>query len=80
MYGFTNEAGEPIMSGEAYRFEQQLDADSAAWDYEDTFYGSFTGDEPDWCHQCGEEGHEEDDCPGIDDGPDEPEDAWLDGS
>lgn len=27
--GWQNEDGEPIMSGEAYRFEAQLDADSA---------------------------------------------------
>jgi hypothetical protein len=27
-YGWTNEAGEPIMSGEAYRFEQQLDLEN----------------------------------------------------
>lgn len=28
MYGWTNEDGEPIMDGVAYRFEQQLDYDS----------------------------------------------------
>ncbi len=37
-YGWTNEDGEPIMDGAAWRFEQQLDMDAQA-DYEaDHFY------------------------------------------
>lgn len=37
-YGWTNDAGEPIMDGAAYRFEQQLDMESAADYYTDHFY------------------------------------------
>ncbi len=33
----TNEAGEPLISGEALRFEQELDSDPANW----------------WCDDCG---------------------------
>jgi hypothetical protein len=40
-YGYTNEAGEPIMDGAAYRFEQQLDEESA-------FYGSDDYDPADY--------------------------------
>lgn len=43
MYGWQNEAGEPIMSGEAYRFEQALDAEYAeqrGWD-DDDYYSGF---------------------------------------
>lgn len=86
MYGWTNEAGEPIMDGAAYRFEQELDAQSAAERFEEDFY-SMEGDEPDWCKRCGEEGHEADECedvaPEYDDENTEPwedEDGWLDGS
>lgn len=31
-YGWTNEEGEPIMDGAAYRFEQQLDMESDSYD------------------------------------------------
>lgn len=37
-YGYTNDQGEPIMDGAAYRFEQQLDMDSMADYYADRFY------------------------------------------
>lgn len=37
-YSWQNEDGEPIMDGAAWRFEQQLDMDSAADYYEDHFY------------------------------------------
>ena len=37
-YGWTNEDGEPIMDGAAYRFEQQLDLDSRDDYYADHFY------------------------------------------
>ncbi len=37
MYGYTNEAGEPIMDGAAYRFEQELDAQYAQERYLDEF-------------------------------------------
>jgi hypothetical protein len=33
----VNEAGEPLISGEALRFEQELDSDPANW----------------WCDDCG---------------------------
>lgn len=33
----VNEAGEPLISGEALRFEQQLDSDPSNW----------------WCDECG---------------------------
>jgi hypothetical protein len=72
MYGWQNEDGEPIMDGAAYRFEQELDAQSAEerfWDGMDSWddYGD------DW----------EDDAPEHDDEDSEPwedEDGWLDGS
>lgn len=44
MYGYTNEAGEPIMSGEAYRFECALDdeyAREAQMDYEDSRWADY---------------------------------------
>jgi hypothetical protein len=41
MYGFTNEAGEPIMDGAAYRYEQYLDSM-----YEPDPYDSWEGS--DW--------------------------------
>lgn len=82
-YGWTNEDGEPIMSGEAWRFEQQLNLDSQADYYEDHFYDDR--DDPDYeecpdcegdmdpttgcCFDCGYGGLDE---------PDEPEDAFLD--
>lgn len=52
-YSWQNEDGEPIMSGEAWRFEQQLDMDSQADYYEDHFYDFDP--EPDECvpgHPC----------------------------
>lgn len=57
-YSWQNDAGEPIMSGEAWRFEQQLDLDAQA-DYEaDRFYDEWP-DEP----EC-EEDHACDSCEG----------------
>lgn len=57
-YGWTNEAGEPIMDGAAYRFEQQLDAESAeeraymAW--EDERWADYEPDiDPDNCPKLG---------------------------
>lgn len=49
-YGWTNEEGEPIMSGEAYRFEQQLDADSRDDYYADHFYDD--DGEEELCDEC----------------------------
>ncbi len=48
MYGYTNEDGEPIMDGVAYRFEQQLDMDSMydEGDYYDRLDRGYY-DEPD---------------------------------
>lgn len=66
-YGFTNDQGEPIMDGAAYRFEQQLDMDSMADYYADRFYDNDGGvldpsecghgslDYPEgeiWCYDC----------------------------
>lgn len=44
-----NEMGEPLMSGEAWRFEQALDAESA--DDPDRFYDDQydDSDDPDYC-------------------------------
>lgn len=44
-YGWTNEAGEPIMDGAAWRFEQQLDMDSV-YDSWDEMSGRFDGEAP----------------------------------
>jgi hypothetical protein len=55
-YGWTNEAGEPIMSGEAYRFEQQLDLDSRDDYYADRFYDQDDYDEGEECPDCGDFG------------------------
>jgi hypothetical protein len=49
IYGWTNEDGEPIMSGEAYRFEQALDADYADQRYLDD--DDYDGPE---CPDCGD--------------------------
>jgi hypothetical protein len=54
-YGWTNEAGEPIMSGEAYRFEQQLDADSRDDYYADHFYDNEPNDDYGVCDECGDD-------------------------
>lgn len=77
MAGWTNEAGEPIMDGAAWRFEQELDAQSAAERFEESWYEDF--DECDEDHQCEDCGRCVDACV-CDDRDDEPEDAWLDGS
>ena len=54
-YGWTNEDGEPIMDGAAYRFEQQLDLDSRDDYYADHFYdGDY--DEGEECPECGDYG------------------------
>lgn len=45
-YGWTNEEGEPIMDGAAYRFEQALDAQYAEERFMDD--DEFFGDEPDY--------------------------------
>jgi len=39
MYGYQNEAGEPIMDGAAYRYEQYLDSmyEPDPYDYEDNY-------------------------------------------
>jgi len=50
-----NEDGEPIMDGAAWRFEQQLDLDSAHERYEDDFYSRY--DEPD-ADECEHDGTE----------------------
>lgn len=39
-YGWTNEDGEPIMDGAAYRFEQALDAQYAEERAYDDFYNN----------------------------------------
>lgn len=52
-YGWTNEDGEPIMSGEAWRFEQQLNEDSRADYYADHFYDD-RDDEGEECPDCGD--------------------------
>ena len=70
MYGFTNDAGEPIMSGEAYRFEQQLDADSAAERFDDDYYDQQDIDDLADYMEADDEDTE----------PWEAEDGWLDGS
>jgi hypothetical protein len=90
-YGWTNEAGEPIMDGAAYRFEQQLDMESAHERYldDDEFFGDdepshydFDWDDLDstgmpWCYGCDDYAHH-----GVadDDEPFVMEDQWLDGS
>jgi hypothetical protein len=52
-YSWQNEEGEPIISGEAYRFEQQLDADYAAEYYGSPEYLDSLDDEPDEDdHEC----------------------------
>lgn len=78
-YGWTNEDGEPIMSGEAYRFEQALDAQSAEERYmdDDQFFGS---DDEYVCDGCGAEDEEDCTCDEDQDYYQGGEDAWLDGS
>lgn len=86
---WMNEDGEPIMDGAAWRFEQQLDLDSAHERYEDDFYSRYDDepscDEPDtdtldeqgrmWCYACDE--YADHTLPA-----EQPviEDQWLDGS
>ncbi len=86
-YGWTNEDGEPIMSGEAWRFEQQLDMDSQDDYLTDHFYYNEPSDDYDECDSCGGEysmnlatGLCEDCGAGIDGEPDPcvMEDQWLD--
>jgi hypothetical protein len=78
MSDYFNEAGEPYMDAAAMRFEQELDAQSAAERFEESWYDY---EEPDvWCKRCGEEGHEAEDCDNEPEDYNEPEDAWLDGS
>ncbi len=85
-YSWQNEAGEPIMDGAAWRFEQQLDMDSAADYYEDHFYDNEPDEERyDECPDCeGEFSFDTqtgkcDDC-GFEDSDDGyvQEDQWLD--
>ena len=66
-YSWQNEEGEPIMSGEAWRFEQQLDYDSAMerwgdgsefYDYDedesshDLDYDDLNQQGIPWCYGC----------------------------
>lgn len=94
-YSWQNADGEPIMSGEAWRFEQQLDMDSQADYYADHFYDN-DGD----ADECDDPNHECVDCEHASDGwecsycgrkcdphehdedayYDGMEDQWLDGS
>lgn len=64
------------MDGAAWRFEQQLDSDSAEerarMDYDDDYYA----DAPEMCYDCGEA---EDECVCEFDN-EVVEDSWLDGS
>lgn len=69
MYGWTNEAGEPIMDGAAYRFEQELDFQSAQERFYDMDDNDYWDNDPD--------DYDEDD---VEDEPDGMEDQWLDGS
>lgn len=80
MSDYFNEAGEPYMDAAAMRLEQELDAQSAAERFEESWYDY---DEPDaWCKRCGEEGHEDYEhdeyvaAAYVGGG----EDEWLDGS
>lgn len=77
-YGWTNADGEPIMSGEAYRFEQALDEQDA---YErQAFDEDFYADYPDECGGCGADDPDDCTCDEDDDEPFVMEDQWLDGS
>lgn len=76
-YGWTNDQGEPIMDGAAYRFEQQLDADyaedRARMQWDDDFYADYpeeehvldyddtNEDETPWCYGC--DNYADNDCP-----------------
>lgn len=60
-YSWQNADGEPIMSGEAWRFEQQLDDEYMADFYDDDEYGpephEYDTDDLDdrdvpWCYGC----------------------------
>ena len=75
---WMNEDGEPIMDGAAWRFEQQLDMDSAADRAYDDFYDRY--DECDEDHQCEDCGNCVDACTCEDRDADPDEDSWLDGS
>lgn len=78
-YGWTNEEGEPIMDGAAYRFEQALDAEYAEQRYmDDNDYNPWDEGEDYECPDCGLDA-DECECPEVDYVP-EAEDAWLDGS
>jgi hypothetical protein len=47
-YGWTNEDGEPIMDGAAYRFEQQLDSEYQP-DPDDFYYNEPEPRDPEDC-------------------------------
>lgn len=85
-YSWTNENGEPIMDGAAYRFEQQLDADYAAEYYGSPEYLDSLDDEPDECNPGNDFClYDDDDCVNcaswwLDFHADGMEDQWLDGS
>ena len=79
MSDYFNEAGEPYMDAAAMRLEQELDAQSAAERFEESWYDEDYYDECDEDHQCEDCGRCVDACV-CDDRNDEPEDAWLDGS
>lgn len=51
-YGWTNEEGEPVMDGAAYRFEQQLDMDSRDDYMADHFYDDDFEEECPEDHDC----------------------------
>jgi hypothetical protein len=82
---WTNEEGEPIMDGAAWRFEQQLDMDAQA-DYDaDHFYDNEPPEGWFDCDVCGsadsvdpEDGVCADCGADSDDEPPAMEDQWLD--
>lgn len=94
MYGsnWQNEAGEPYMTASQLAFEAALDEQSAMEQWEDRFYDEAPPEDED-CERCGSDEHPTDECDEEEEedydlsgshddavGPDEMEDAWLDGS
>lgn len=76
MNSWTNDAGEPIMDGAAWRFEQELDAHYD--EYERGFDDDFEPDCEGFADDCPYGGCSE--CDDDTDTFDGMEDAWLDGS
>lgn len=68
MYGYTNDAGEPIMDGAAYRYEGYVDSiyEPDPYGADDDYYAEYDGPEDDF-------DDEDLDAGGM-------EDQWLDGS